>query len=52
MTTGKDHVAIVQFDERKRLTLGRYITKEPTQGWKLYRSPDGRELRLEAIVDE
>ena len=47
-----EHAAIVQTDDRKRLPIGRYITREPIKGWRLFRSDDGRVLRLEAILDE
>lgn len=49
---GGEHFAIVSPDDRKRMPLGRYMTREVTKGWRVYRSADGRQLFLEAIVDE
>lgn len=47
-----EHVAIVQPDARNRFHLGRYATREPVSGWRVFRSPDGRTVTLEAILDE
>lgn len=47
-----DYQSIIVPDDRKRFPLGRLISREPTKGWKAYRSDDGRRIYLEAIVDE
>ena len=43
-------VGLVSPDERGRFPLKRYMTAEPVQEWRLYRSKDGRTLTLEAVV--
>lgn len=48
---GADYVSIAKTDERKRLPIGRYATREPISGWKVWRSPDGTQILLEAIVE-
>lgn len=47
-----EHVAILNLDNRRRLPIGRFATREPVDGWRVFRSSDGRTLRLEAIVHE
>ena len=42
-------VALVQADSRGRVPLKKYTTAEPLEGWRVYRSPDGRTIRLEAV---
>lgn len=46
-----EHVAILQLDNRRRLPLGRFATREPVEGWRTFVSRDGRTIRLEAIVN-
>lgn len=52
MTEFGEHVAILKFDDRKRAPLGKFITREPVTGWRVFRSDDGRQVLLEAIVSE
>lgn len=47
-----DHVAIVNLDDRRRAQIGRWATREPVKGWRVYRSDDGRQILLEAILDD
>lgn len=49
MTKFGPHVAIVNPDDSKRFRLGRFITRQPVSGWKVYRSEDGKEILLVAI---
>ncbi|MDL5351198.1 hypothetical protein [Microbacterium sp. zg-YB36] len=43
--------AIINLDDRKRAPVGRFATREPVEGWEVYRSADGREILLKAIVN-
>jgi len=47
-----EHIAIVEPDVRGRFQMKRFITREPVTGWRVFRSADGREIKLEAIVSE
>lgn len=47
-----DHRSILVPDDRKRMPLGRHMTREPVKGWKVWASEDGRQLLLEAILDD
>lgn len=46
------HVAIVEPDSRGRLSLGKWMTRQPGTRWLVYVSKDGRTLRLEALAPE
>lgn len=48
---GSEHVAIISPDDRKRFPLGRFVSREGVTQWRVYRSPDGRHVLLEAIVE-
>lgn len=44
-----EHVAILKLDDRKRAPLGRFITREPVEQWRVYRAEDGKMILLEAV---
>ena len=46
----QEHVAIVAPDDSKRFRLGRFITREPTTGWKVFVAEDGRTVTLKAVL--
>lgn len=44
-----EHLAIIQPDDRKRFPIGRFITREPNAGWKVFVENYGKTIRLEAV---
>lgn len=44
-----DHVALVKPDSKSRFALGRWMSREPNQGWRAYRLNDGKTIVLEAV---
>lgn len=44
-----EHVAIIAPDDSKRFRLGRFITREPAAGWKVFVENNGKTIRLEAV---
>ncbi|WP_217181625.1 hypothetical protein [Streptomyces sp. AC495_CC817] len=44
-------VGTVSPDQRKRVPLGRYMSREPVAAWRVYRLDSGKTIVLEAIEE-
>ena len=43
------HVALVEPDSRGRFNLRKWMFTGPVEKWRVYRSNDGKTIRLDAI---
>ena len=46
-----DHAGLVEPDDRRRVPLGRYLTREAVRGFRVYTFNGGKTVVLEAIEE-